>query len=163
MLCGTALLPFFYKCFIDERYQDSMVLVPVLLLGTIYLSVSQFINGILIADMKTVSAGVSTIISAGVNIIINILFLHKCGVFIAALSTCISYLIMLLLRMFMIREIVTRDILIKLCMYSFVQMGYTVLLKLHYSNFNLFLFVFSAILAFLLNRKEIERFVHKRL
>lgn len=102
----TAALPFIYRLFINDRYFSSIKLVPILLIGTVMLAISQFINGILIADLRTYNIGISTTIAALVNIIINFFFLERYGIIVAAFSTFLSYMILLCIRLIYIRNII---------------------------------------------------------
>lgn len=117
-MCMIAVLPTFYDYFIDERYHSALYLAPMLILGSVFLALSQFFNGLLMASFQTINIGLTTVLSAIINVVINFLFLREYGIFIAALSTLAAYMVLFLSRTFYIRIFLNRKIVIKVIIYT---------------------------------------------
>lgn len=72
-----------------------------------------FLGSIYVGEKKTKEVGVSSIIGAIFNLSINLIFMKKFGIIIAALSTIFSYLVILLYRAFDIKRYVVLNYDIK--------------------------------------------------
>lgn len=118
----VVVLPIVYDYIIDERYHDSLYLAPILILGNVFLSMSQFFNGLLMASLKTINIGVTTAISAIINIVINYCFLAQYGIIIAAISTLIAFLFLFLSRTFYVKEFLYKKIIIKIASYTLLSL-----------------------------------------
>lgn len=92
------LIPYIFLTLLPSTYTESMIYIPFLLSGTIFLSLSQYIGNILLAERKTRVIGLSTTVAAILNIIINLVFIKYIGLYAAAISTMMSYLILYVLR-----------------------------------------------------------------
>lgn len=99
----TALLmsfqPIIFTILIRGDYSDSYVHIAILDLAMFFSNVAIYLGGIYLANMKTKSVGVTTVISAVINIVINVVFIRKIGIFAATLSTAISYLFLMVYRL----------------------------------------------------------------
>ena len=128
-------LPIVCDYIIDERYHDSIYLAPILILGNVFLSMAQFFNGLLMASLKTINIGVTTAISAMINIVINYFFLAKYGIVIAALSTLISFFFLFLSRSFYVKNFLYKKLIIKIAFYTilFIIIG-IVVMQCEYSS-----------------------------
>ena len=58
------------------------------------------------AQKKTFNVGITTVVSAAVNLIICLLFVQKIGLFAASISTLVSYIFLAFYRMFNVRKFV---------------------------------------------------------
>ena len=94
-----ACTPILYRLFLNVRYQEGMVLVPILILSTTILNLGQYLGGILIGMKNTKANGFTTVVAAVVNILIDLFFIQKIGLYAAALSTLVGYCFMLWLRL----------------------------------------------------------------
>ncbi|HEL2570399.1 MULTISPECIES: lipopolysaccharide biosynthesis protein [Streptococcus] len=99
------ITPLLYKFLLGEEYGNGINLVPILILGTVFLNLSQYLGGILIGKMNTKVNGVSTLIAAGINILLNLLFINLFGLIAAAMSTLICYIVLFILRIVNLKEI----------------------------------------------------------
>lgn len=113
-----AILPFAFNYILDRQYAEAIKYVPILILGAIYLSLGQFLGGILLAYNNTKAIGITTIIAAIINLIINTLFLKKYGLIIACISTMISYIIFYLRRYSLVKEIHDKKNIILLSIFT---------------------------------------------
>ena len=90
----------FFDYIFDVKYTIARYHTPILVLSIIFLSISQFLGGIQISFKRPKENGITTIIAAIVNIIVNILLIHFIGLYAASISTLISNIVLVLLRKF---------------------------------------------------------------
>lgn len=92
------ILPICYRLFVAEDFMESYYYVPVLIIAMMFSNISEFYSGIFIAYKNTKIIGITTVISAIVNVVINIIFMNKLGIWAASFSTLISTLLIVLIR-----------------------------------------------------------------
>jgi len=95
MMCSPLLFRFLIKGDYDEAYYQ----MPVLYFGMLFLSMSSVVGGIYIAFKKTQSVGITTILAAVLNLVIDLILVKKIGIWAASLSTMISYAVLFVYRM----------------------------------------------------------------
>lgn len=88
-----AFLPFVYDIIIGDNYISSYSYIPILLYANSWNVLIGLIGGIYVAVKRTKEIANTTIMSAALNIIINIILIKFIGLYAAAISTLISYLI----------------------------------------------------------------------
>lgn len=88
-----AFLPFVYDIIIGDNYISSYSYIPILLYANSWNVLIGLIGGIYVAVKRTKKIANTTIMSAALNIIINIILIKFIGLYAAAISTLISYLI----------------------------------------------------------------------
>ena len=92
------ILPICYRLFVAEDFMESYYYVPVLIIAMMFSNISEFYSGIFIAYKNTKIIGITTVISAIVNVVINIISMNKLGIWAASFSTLISTLLIVLFR-----------------------------------------------------------------
>lgn len=95
-----AATPVLFWFLIKGDYQEAYFQMPILFMGMLFSSLASFIGGIYIAHKKTRSVGMTTIIAAICNLTIDLVFVHKIGIFAASISTLVSYMFLTVYRMF---------------------------------------------------------------
>lgn len=95
-----SLLPFVYDIVIGKDYQSSYIYIPILLYANSWNVLIGLIGGIYVAKKQTKKIASTTIISAILNIIINLILIKFIGLFAACISTLLSYFIMSIYRYF---------------------------------------------------------------
>lgn len=93
-----SLLPFIYDLIIGSNYLLSYKYIPILLYANSWNVLIGLIGGIYIAKKKTKQIANTTIISAILNIVINIILINFIGLYAACISTMLSYMIMSIYR-----------------------------------------------------------------
>lgn len=106
MLCLITLSPLLFKILINNKYSHAYALMSWLYIGVFFSILVSYFGSIYVGEKKTREVGISSIIGAFLNVTINIFFMKRFGVMVAALSTIISYLIILLYRVFDIKNFV---------------------------------------------------------
>lgn len=85
-----ACLPFVMPLLIKGDFQEAYIYVPILIIATYFSNMSSFFGGIFAAYKNTKIMGKTTIISAVINIIVNIALIKFVGLWAAAISTIIA-------------------------------------------------------------------------
>lgn len=98
--------PILFYLLIRGDYQDAYMQMPLLFIGVLFSSLASYFGGIYVALMKTKSVGITTIVAAGINFLIDVFLVKKIGITAGSLSTAISFLVLLLFRMLDIRKFV---------------------------------------------------------
>ena len=99
-------LPWVYGIFVSESFIDSFYYVPILLIAMMFSNISEFYSGILIAYKNTKLIGLTTISSAVINILINLILMKKFGILAASISTLVSTSFICILRKNIIKKYV---------------------------------------------------------
>lgn len=94
-----AATPILFWLLIRGDYKEAYYQMPILFMGMLFSSMASFIGGIYVAHKKTRSVGVTTILAAACNLVINLVFVHKIGIFAASISTLVSYVFLTIYRM----------------------------------------------------------------
>lgn len=156
------LLPFFYRFFISVEYCNSIYVVIPLILGSIFLSLSQFLGGILLAENRTKEIGFTTSIAAIINILVNILLMKKFGLIVAGISTLISYVYFFLHRYIIIKKIANKSCTCKLIFFSIMYIIYSYFNILSQNLFiNICCIIISGFIFIYLNRFIIDKLFTK--
>lgn len=101
-----AFTPLLFMILIRGDYEEAYCHVPILLLAMFFSCEASFFGGIYIAYKKTKSIGVTTIIGACVNLIVNLSLIHFIGLYAASGSTLVAYLFLFLYRMIDVRKVI---------------------------------------------------------
>lgn len=94
-----AATPILFWLLIRGDYKEAYYQMPILFMGMLFSSMASFIGGIYVAHKKTRSVGVTTILAAACNFVIDLVFVHKIGIFAASISTLVSYVFLTIYRM----------------------------------------------------------------
>ncbi len=100
----TALLiaftPVMFKLLIRGDYADAYIQMPILILAMFFFCMSGFQGGIYVAHKKTKSVGITTMAAAGINLLIDLLFVNRIGITAGSLSTLVAYIFLYVFRVF---------------------------------------------------------------
>ncbi len=89
-----------------SKYAKGYYYVPVLLSAIIYASLMQFYGGIQIGLKNTYENGLTTVMGAVINLIVNIVFIKRFGLYAAAGSTLIANMSVAYMRRIRLQKIV---------------------------------------------------------
>lgn len=93
-----ACMPFVFKILIKNEFQEAYMYIPILILAMYYSNMSGFYGGIFSAYKDTKVMGYTTMISAAINLIVNIICIKFIGIWAAAASTLIATFIVYFIR-----------------------------------------------------------------
>ena len=91
-------LPICFNVLINNEFFEAYYNVPIYMIAFLFNIVIGFFGVIYIATQKTSEIAKTTIISALINIFVNILFINKIGLYAASISTFVGYLITMIYR-----------------------------------------------------------------
>ena len=94
-----AATPILFWLLIRGDYKEAYYQMPILFMGMLFSSMASFIGGIYVAHKKTRSVGITTIFAAACNLIVDLIFVHRIGIFAASISTLVSYVFLTIYRM----------------------------------------------------------------
>lgn len=145
----------FFKFLFAEEYFNGVYFSPILIIALIFSMLGQFVGGIYVAQKKSSKNGVTTAVSAAINIVVNILLIESLGLFAASLSTLIAYF-----ALFFIRFVdVKKEISLK---FSRGTVGTAILLAYFFaaayildSKFQFINLIFALVCFVIINRKYI--------
>lgn len=103
MACLIASTPITFKVLIRGEYSDAYAQMGILYLGCFFSVLSTYLGGIYVAHKRTKNQGLTTMSAAAANLLINLCFIHRIGLYAASLSTFFSYFLLFVYRMFHIR------------------------------------------------------------
>lgn len=93
-----ACLPFVFPLLINIKYDEAFYYIPILILGSIFNVLICLYSAIYIAKKMTKQVAATSVIGAIINILVNVVFIKYLGLYAAALSTAISYFVMMVYR-----------------------------------------------------------------
>lgn len=151
----------FFKILFTSDYFLGYYQAPILVLAIIFSMLGQFIGGIYVAQMKSKKNGLTTVMAAVLNIIVNIMFIQNFGIYAASSSTLISYLFLFIIRFLDIRKEIKinfnkKSYVIFIFVIYFVISSYFSIPFIHVLNFLLGTFLFV-----LINYSYIKKFIAK--
>lgn len=105
----TALLiaasPVMFRILIRGDYEEAYYQMPILILSMFFCTMSAFFGGIYVAHKKTRSVGITTMIAAALNLLIDVITVKKIGIWAGSVSTLAAYLFLYFYRMIDIQKI----------------------------------------------------------
>lgn len=113
MLLGIALLVLskpFLKIYVSKKYYEAWKYVPLLIIGSIYMTFGSFLASSYSVYKDSVGFLLSGFFGAVFNIVLNFIFIPVIGVYGAAFATCISYIIVFAFRLIHTRKYLKYDV-----------------------------------------------------
>ena len=154
MVAGLiAITPVLFSLLIRGDYDSAYSQIPILYLGVYFASMAQFMGGIYIAYMKTKSVGITTMLAAVCNLVIDLLVVKKIGIYAASISTLISYLVLFVYRLIDVQKFQPLKINYgKMTVYFGCLMAMSILVAQRGIWLNLLNVVFGFCFAIIINR-----------
>lgn len=160
--CIIGILPLIFDICIGNEYIEAYIYIPIVLLGNIFSVLVGLFGGIYIAKKMTNKVAITTIYSAIINILINIIFIGKLKLFAACLSTVLAYFIMSIYRYYDIKKYLNIKLDIK--KYSKYLIFFIIMLIPYYlykKYLLLFILIVISIIYFYENRKFILSYLER--
>lgn len=108
-----ACLPFVFELLIKDSYREAYKYVPILLLANIFSVLIGLIGSIYVAKKMTKEVAKTTMIAAIINLTIDIALIKVIGIYAAAISTLVSYMLLAIYRYVDVQKYVKVKIPIK--------------------------------------------------
>ena len=100
----SAFSPLIFRVMVNDKFNEAVLYVPILLIATFFSNISGFYGGVFTAHKNTGVMGISTIMGAGINLVINLVLIWYIGIYAAAISTLVSSFIVCIYRWYKVRE-----------------------------------------------------------
>lgn len=161
-----ALIPLtkvFIEFVMNDSYKEAASYISFLYLGVVFQAFSNFWGVGYLKNGKTVQASLTTIVGAIINIIINVLCINFIGLHAATISSCISFIIVFIIRYHHTKELLN----IQVDWYEFVVLFIVALLVTIFCiftsiSFDLIMGIFGCVCFGLFN-KDYLLVVYKKL
>ncbi len=125
-------LPFLFNILISQSYSEAYIYIPILLVGMIFNIIVSFLGSIYVAKKLTKEVAKTSFGAGVLNILINVFLVKYIGIFAAAISTVLAFLIMSIFRIVDVQKYVKLKINYKEL--SIVLLLFLISLLLYYFN-----------------------------
>ncbi len=102
----VSLSPLLFKILVKGNYDAAYTQLPILFMSTLFFSMASFLGGIYVAFYKTKCIGITTVVAAALNLVIDISLIRYVGLYAASLSTLLSYIFLFTYRLLDVKKIV---------------------------------------------------------
>lgn len=157
-----AASPILFRLLIRGDYEEAYTQLPILFLGMLFFSLGSFVGGIYVAFFKTKSIGITTIVAAACNLLIDVSLIRWLGLYAASGSTLISYFILCIYRMKDVKKFVDIEYDIR---HMVIVVGIIVAECILFSFRNLWFDIINVVIGitlfFVLNKKPFFQIVKK--
>ena len=151
-----AAVPLVFTLLIHGDYNDAYMYIPILVFAVYFSNMASFFGGIFAAYMESRIVGKTTVISAIINVGVNIILIKFIGLYAAAISTLVSSIFIYAYRMVKIKKFVN----LKKSKTLLVSTTITAIVFLAYYSKNIIIQVIALILtiiyAVLLNHNVVR-------
>ena len=147
------VLPIIFDWFINKSFSEAYYNIPIYLIASLFNVIVGLLGVVYVATKKTFEIAKTTMISAAINIIVNIVLIPYIGLYAASLSTFVGYLVAMIYRIIDTRKYLCIKYNIK--KYLILLLGIITSTIIYYINKKIItiLFIpFYAIYAIWLNR-----------
>lgn len=132
---------------------------PILILAFVFSTLSSFWGTIYTAAKKTKMLFYSTLIGAGVNILLDLILTPLIGAYGAAIATLLSYLTIFIIRVFNSMRIIHLDIQIKTIIVSFIFIVIELCFYTYESYLSLIIAAIISICICIINRSVLKDYL----
>ncbi len=95
----TAIIKPFMVIYVGKSFHDAWIYVPILLASSVFSSISTYYNELYSALKKSVNSMLTAFLAAGINLIVNYIFILKLGIWGAVIGTIIATAVLAFVRM----------------------------------------------------------------
>lgn len=154
VLIGTT--PILFKLLIRGDYGNAYPQMTVLFIGVFFNTLSAFLGGIYVAHKRTKNVGLTTMLAAACNLLIDFALVNSIGIYAASISTLASYMLLAIYRMHDVRKFQPITYKYTKIVYTLIILiGMCIICWINTTSLNLINFIIGCVFAFFLNRKLI--------
>ena len=121
-----ACLPFVFPLLINHKYNDAYNYIPYLVLGTVFNVAICLYSQVYLAKKLSKQVASTAILGAIINIVLNLVFIKQIGLYAAAISTAISYFVMMVYRHIDLKKYVNIKLSKGLVINSIIMFTFTI-------------------------------------
>lgn len=96
------VIPYFFSIMIDEKFNEALLYIPILVVGFSFEGVRKPLASFLMHKNKVKILGMISLVAAAVNIIFNIILIQKFGISGAAYASVISFAFLYIITLFLV-------------------------------------------------------------
>ena len=151
-----AITPFIFDVFIGSNFSEAKYYIPILIAGGFLNAIVAQYSVVYIAKKMTKEVLVTSISTAVISVILNVIFINAIGAMGAALALVLSFLVMAIWRHFDIKKYVT--ITFERLLFTKIIMLFAIVISLYYIDdlyINTICLILTTIIAYLLSRSVI--------
>lgn len=152
-----ACMPFVFPLLINTKYADAFNYIPYLVLGSVFNVAICLYSQVYLAKKLSKQVATTAILGAVINIVINVIFIKTIGLYAAAISTAISYFVMMIYRHIDLKKYVNIKISKGFITNTIILFSYSIFL---YYQKDMLLNIINLIVvvsyAYLINRKFLQ-------
>lgn len=155
-----ACMPFIFPLLINHKYNDAFLYIPIIVIGVVCNVVVALYTSIYIARKLNKQAASTSVIGAIINIVVNVLLIKFIGLYAAAISTVISYLVMAIYRHIDLKKYM--NIKYEQGLFIKTALMFTLVIALYYQRnmiLNIISLAIACIYAYITNRKMLGSFL----
>ena len=141
-----SFMPILFSIFINEKYIDAYKYIPINILASFFNCIVSIYSSIYVAKKMTKQVASTSFLAALINIIVDLVLIKFIGLYAAALSTAIAYIVMSIYRSIDLRKIIKIKYDKKLLLSIILVFTLSVLL---YYQKNIFFIILNMIIAVL--------------
>ena len=132
-----------------KDFHEAMVYVPLLLIGVVYQGYASYFGSIIQSGKRNGFMALSTLIAVGINLVANYFLIKLWGIQGACLATCLSFIIVAILRIVFSKKVVNFDMhLAKFLIMNILLavQAVTVILDYHFILFSIVILIVFTIM-----------------
>ena len=99
IMAGSTIIKPLVKVMVTPAFQAGAVYIPILFAGTLFYGLSSFLGTGYLSSKKTGEAFFTTIYAAATNLVLNLIFIPRFGIWGATGSTLIAYIVLFISRL----------------------------------------------------------------
>ena len=162
LILSIGFIPIIFDWYIGIDYRSSYPIILILCLAMFFNSIGSLYGGIYIAQKNSKQVAYSTILGALVNVVVHLMLVKAIGLYAAAISTLLSYIVIIIIRHNQCKAIVKISILNRGIVSLIVLLIVTILSYLS-KNFVLSLSIFAidTIVLMVVNKDLIKQVISK--
>ncbi|MDD3139762.1 MAG: oligosaccharide flippase family protein [Lachnospiraceae bacterium] len=93
-----AIMPFLFSILINEKFGDAYYYIPILMTAALMHSVAALYGSIYFAFKETKKVADTTVVSAVINLVVNVALIKIIGLYAAAISSLLAYVVVVIIR-----------------------------------------------------------------
>lgn len=160
------IMPFVFEFLVKSEFVDAYYYIPILMMAAFFHSLANLYGSIYTAFKKTKEIAKTTIIAAVLNIVISCLFINYIGLYAAAISSMVAYIVITIMRHVDIQKYVNIVVPKKYILLEIVK--YCIVIGVYYSKnivIQSFVFILGTIYFLIENhslfKSIVSKFLHR--
>lgn len=154
-----ACMPFVYPLMIDDKFADGYNQVPIMMIGSIFNVVVGLISTIYVAKKNTKAIANTSIVSAVINIAVNLCLIKFIGLYAASIATLTAYFVMSVYRLHDLKKKYFEIRIDSTFIISTVLVLIPILIAFYSNNMILYVIglAIAVVYAYVINRKNLNK------